>query len=134
MTTTMTAAAVKARVRAHLAYWIPALGLEWNDFAIRWHRPPDMKPKTFATYAALIDRAHLDTRSRTQDVAISFNISGIARTIRTGRGDERWIEVTVVHELLHAVVGSRESVIDFLANALVAVRRGERRPILREVA
>src|SRR5438445_725872 len=104
----MNAQQIKRRIRAHLAYWIPALGLTTWTIAVRWSTPVPAA----GTSSYDIGRA---------EARVAFAV----RHMRARHFTDAELERTVVHELLHLVVrGGTERLINTLAQTLVRLRRG----------
>jgi len=103
---------MKRHIRAHLAYWVPMLGLAGWSVTILWHRPEGVGRNRVA--AVCLPQPAVAT------VEIAFDL----RAMTTRGYSDRQTEETVVHELLHAViVGGSERATNTVAHVLVELRR-----------
>ena len=103
---------VKRRIREHLGYWVPRLGLSGRTVTVHWCRVLSGKQKEEA------GSCRWDALSG--DVVLTFNAGGM-----TAKGySDRDVEEVVVHELVHAVAcGGSERATNTLSHALVEQRR-----------
>ena len=105
---------VKRRIRAHLAYWIPALGLSGWSITVRWS-PRAMPVARKRNPAGLCQH-----QSDILQAVLMYNVRSMANL----GYPERELEEVVVHELLHiVVVNGSERAVNTLAHALVELRR-----------
>lgn len=108
---------LKTRVRTYLAYWLPRLALVGWNVQVRWRADKDLNPKyVWGSFDALAVRW-----PRRMDALLYFNLASIGRNA----ANDRAVEETVVHELVHVLTDLDEARTNTIARALVRERRGD---------
>lgn len=113
----MNSRSLKRRIRVHLGYWVPLLGLGGWHVTVCWSARGAPARRSVA--------GSCRPQPAICDVQFAFNLRGMAKV---GYPDCE-LEELVVHEVLHAVtIGGSERATNTLAHALVRLRRRSARP------